>query len=129
MVETIVDSASPVAVGNSLPHARSRLLGNGIWFLVTLLLTFWLIRSVLGSPENEKPPHHETRMLDVPEGPGVSSEVMGVQVATEEAGIQIFRGKLLVPAATAYEKLTLALRGNAVHRRHCQRRLITSTGY
>lgn len=88
------------------------LLGGGIWFFVTFFITFWLIRAVLGSPNDAKPPEKpQARMLDPLEEPSAVREVMGVQVATEEAGIRIFRGNLLVAAATAYEKLKLALHG------------------
>lgn len=90
------------------------ILGGGVWFLVTLLISMWLIHAVLGSAIKEKPEEPKTRMLDVSEEPSAVREVMGVQVATEEAGIQIFRGKLLVPAAAAYERLKVALRGSVV---------------
>jgi membrane-associated protease RseP (regulator of RpoE activity) len=90
------------------------LLRGGIWFLVTLLISVWLIWAILGAPEKEKRTEPEMRMLDAKEEPGAVREVMDIRVATEEAGIKVFHGKLSVTPAIAYEKLKLALRGSAV---------------
>lgn len=90
------------------------LVGGGVWFWITFLVSFWLIWAILGSPREAKTVEPEMRMLDDNEEPSAIREVMGVRIATEEAGIKVFRGRLLVPAATAYERLKLALRGEAV---------------
>lgn len=101
----------PLAVLFLLP-GRS-LVSGGLWFWLILIATFWLILAVLGSPR-ERPAEAQMRMLDVRDEPAAVREVMGVRVATEEAGVRVFRGKLLLPATSAYQKLKLAFRGNAV---------------
>lgn len=102
----------PLAVLFLTPGAA--ILGGGIWFFVTLLLSFWLVWSILGSPDEKKAAETGVRMLDANEEPSAVREVMGVRVATEESGIKVFRGKLSVPAAAAYETLKAAFRGRAV---------------
>ena len=89
-------------------------LGGGIWFLITVLLSFWLIRGILGSPMKCSRVEPQIHTLDTAEEPSAVREVMGIRVRTEEAGIKVFRGKLSVPAAIAYEKLKLAFRGSAI---------------
>lgn len=90
------------------------LVRGAIWFWLTFLLSFWLIWTILGSPKERRASEPEMRMLDDNEEPEVIREVMGGHVATEEQGIKVFRGRLAVPAASAYQKLKLALRGKAV---------------
>lgn len=47
-------------------------------------------------------------MLSEPELPSPVREVMNVRMATEEAGVQVFRGRLVESAAAAFEKLKRA---------------------
>jgi Zn-dependent protease len=90
------------------------LLRGGIWFWITLLVSFWLVRSILRPPTEDKAAEPQIRMLETDEEPSAIREVMGVNAAMEEAGIKVFRGKLLFPAATAYAKLKAAFRGSAI---------------
>lgn len=90
------------------------LLRGGIWFWVVFVVSFWLVRLVLGAPKEAKAAGPEIRMLETKEEPGAVREVMDVNVATEEAEIKVFRGNLSLPAAAAYEKLRAAFRGRAV---------------
>ena len=90
------------------------LLGGGIWFWLTLVVSFWVVWSLLGSPHENKAPEPQIRMLDENEEPSAVRDVMSVQVAVEESGIKVFRGRLSVSAATAYERLRAALRGKAL---------------
>jgi len=55
------------------------LLGRGIWFLVALIISMWLVHAVLGSAVKEKLAEPETRMLDASEEPSAVREVMGVK--------------------------------------------------
>ena len=89
-------------------------LTGGLWFWLTLLVSFWLVWSIVGTPEAAKPPEPQVRMLDENEEPGAVREVMNVQAALEEAGVKIFRGKLLVSAAVAYEKLKASLHEKSI---------------
>jgi membrane-associated protease RseP (regulator of RpoE activity) len=90
------------------------LLGGGAWLWIAFLVSFWLIWAMLGSPKEVKSVQPEMRMLADSEEPDAVRNVMGIRVATEQEGIKIFRGKLLVPAAAAYEKLKRAFGGEAV---------------
>ncbi len=87
---------------------------GAIWFWLTLAVSFWLAWSIFGSPNEDKATEPQIRMLETDEEPSAIREVMGVNVAMEEAGIQVFRGKLLLPAATVYEKLKATFRGKAI---------------
>jgi membrane-associated protease RseP (regulator of RpoE activity) len=84
-------------------------LVGGVWFWLVLLLTFWLTWAILGTPPKEPPeiPEPEVRFLSPSEQPAVVREVMDVQLATERAGIQVFRGKLREPGQTILERLKL----------------------
>lgn len=103
---------SPLAILFLLPGRN--LVTGGIWFWLTLLVTFWLILSLLGSSREEKPTEPQIRMLGENEEPSAIREVMNVRAAIEESGVKVFRGKLLVPPPLAYEKLKGALRGEAI---------------
>ncbi len=87
---------------------------SGWMFWLVLVLCFWLIWSVLGPPAGDKTPQPEVRMLSPGDQPEPVRAVMDVRFATEESGMRLFRGKLLVPAAAAYQKLKAAFRGQAV---------------
>ena len=97
----------PLAVLFLLPGG-GLFLGGG-WFWLTLLLTWLLMWMVLGRAASREGAHEQLpRMLHEPEQPEAIREVMNVQIATEEAGIQVFRGKLRESAAAAYTKLKAA---------------------
>jgi membrane-associated protease RseP (regulator of RpoE activity) len=84
---------------------------GGIWFWFALLLCFWLIFSILGRPMEEMEQAQqaqEPRTLAEPDQPEAVREVMNVRIATEEAGVQIYRGRLRESASAAFEKLKLA---------------------
>lgn len=80
---------------------------GGIWFWFVLLLCFWIIWSLLGAPadEGEAVVEIEPRMLAESEQPAAVREAMNVRIATEEAGVQVFRGRLREAADVAYTKL------------------------
>ena len=98
----------PLAVLFLLPGGG--LLGGGLWFWMALLLCFWVIWMLFGMSEEtaEEIQKLESRMLHEEEQPAPIREVMDVRIATEQAGVQVFRGRLREAAATVYEKLKRA---------------------
>jgi membrane-associated protease RseP (regulator of RpoE activity) len=91
--------------------------GGGIfdsfWFWLLLALTFWLTWAALGKPKDAgpkttPPPQAEPRMILPEEEPEVVDEVMDVKLAMEQAGTQLFRGRLREPANKAFENLKRA---------------------
>lgn len=91
-------------------------LMTGMWFWMVLLLSFWMIWLFLGVPASEAGEVMETepRMLIESEQPQVIRDAMNVRIATEEAGIQVFRGRLREPATVAFEKLKRSLSDGTV---------------
>jgi membrane-associated protease RseP (regulator of RpoE activity) len=86
-------------------------LAGGLWFWTALLLCWWLIWALLGTPKGEIEKieeEHALRALPEPEQPEAVREVMNVRLATEEAGVQVFRGRLRESAGAAFEKLKRA---------------------
>lgn len=84
---------------------------SGLWFWLVLLLCWWLIWSMLGMPKEKTAQlekAEEPRMLALPEQPQAVREVMNVREATEEAGVQVYRGRLREPASAAFDKLKRA---------------------
>ena len=97
----------PLAILFLLPGGG--LFAGGMWFWFTLLLTWLLMWMVCGGAAKREPAEEQgPRMLPEPEQPETVREVMNVQIATEEAGIQVFRGRLRESAAAAYAKLKAA---------------------
>ena len=101
----------PLAVLFLLPGGG--LLGGGLGFWLVLLLSSWLIWMLIGrsrtcgvgAQDPTETAEMGPRMLNPDEQPDPVREVMDVRVATEEAGVQVFRGRLRESAAAAYEKL------------------------
>lgn len=81
---------------------------GAFWFWITLLLCWWLIWTMLGRPKEAAPDAHEPRTLAESELPETVREVMNVREATEEAGVQIYRGRLRESASGAFDKLKQA---------------------
>ena len=71
--------------------------------ILNIFLLFRLFRTKPAPVEVIRP-----RMIFPEDQPAVVREVMDVCVATDEGGVRIFRGPLLEPANTAYEKLKAA---------------------
>jgi membrane-associated protease RseP (regulator of RpoE activity) len=93
------------------------LVGGGLlWFWIVLAVCFAIVWMLLGSPQDAREPAEETgpRVLSAEDQPAAVTEVMDVQLATEQAGIQVFRGRLREAAATAYEKLRTAFSDRTV---------------
>lgn len=95
-----------------LPPVLLFLLPSGsmmgvIWFWLLLLISFWLVWMVIGSPRAENPGLLESvpRMLHENEQPEAVREAMDVRIATEEGGVQVFRGELREPPASVFERL------------------------
>src|SRR5262245_5603342 len=86
------------------------LVRGGPWFWLALLLCFWVIRALLGPTPRaaESAAEPAFQMLPPEEQPEVVREVMDVGLATEQAGVRTFHGRLREPAATAYDKLQRA---------------------
>lgn len=87
------------------------LIHGGFWFWIAVLLCWALIWGIIGLPREpiqEIEEEHEMRMLAEPEQPDAVREVMKVRMATVEAGVQVFRGRLRESATTAFEKLKQA---------------------
>lgn len=95
------------------------LVAGGLWFWMVLLLCTWMLWLLLGVPraQGEETPEPATaapRMLHEAEQPASVREVMNVRVATEEAGVSIFRGGLRESASDAFTKLKRSLSDRAV---------------
>jgi membrane-associated protease RseP (regulator of RpoE activity) len=86
------------------------LLSGGLWFWIVLLLCFSVIWMLLGGGAEaaaaESRP--EPTVLAPEDQPSVVREVMDVAVATQRAGVLVFRGRLREPAADTFEKLKAA---------------------
>jgi Zn-dependent protease len=90
--------------------------GGVVWLWVAVLASLGLVWAFLGrsrvtagrAPEIQPQPIYET------EQPEPVKEVMDVRVAVEDAGVQIFRGRLRESAAAAYQKLKHALGAQTV---------------
>lgn len=95
----------PIVVLFLLPTGG--LLGGGLWFWLVLLLCFAMIWAILGGGSEattvESKP--QLRMIPPEEQPPAIRDAMEVKLATEQAGVRVFRGPLKEPAATAYDKL------------------------
>ena len=103
----------PLAILFLLPGGG--LFFGGGWFWLTLLLTWLLMWMVLGrSRRRETAEEQGPRMLHEPEQPEAVREVMNVRFATEENGIQVFRGRLRESASAAHAKLKAAFAPRAV---------------
>ena len=92
-------------------------LAVGVWFWLALLVSFWLIAAIAGMPKAEPARAEQSgpRMLPESEQPDAVREVMSVNVATEDAtGVRIFRGRLRLSAASAYERLSRVFSGQSV---------------
>lgn len=91
------------------------LLG-GMWFWMLLLLCFWMLWMMVGVPADEGEAVAETqpRMLHEIDQPAVIRDAMDVRIATEEGGVQVFRGRLRESPAVTYEKLKSALSEHTV---------------
>ncbi len=88
------------------------LVYGGFWFWIAVLLCWALIWGILGVPKEVVPTleeEHELRVLAEQEQPEAVREVMKVRMATAEAGVQIFRGRLRESASTAFDKLKRAV--------------------
>ncbi len=92
-------------------------LAFGVWFWIALVVCFWLIAAIVGTPQAELTPAEGAgpRMLPETEQPAAVKEVMSVNVATEDAdGVRLFRGRLRLSAAEAHERLRRAFGGQSV---------------
>ncbi len=91
------------------------LLG-GMWFWMVLLFCFLMVWMLLGVPgdEGEAMVEIEPRMLHESDQPAAIREAMDVRIATEEQGVQVFRGRLREPATAVFEKIKSALSDRTV---------------
>jgi membrane-associated protease RseP (regulator of RpoE activity) len=92
-------------------------LATGVWFWLALLVCFWLIATMAGMPTADADRGEDIgpRMIAETEQPDVIKEIMSVNVATEGGGgIRVFRGRLRVSAASAYERLRGAFSGQSM---------------
>ncbi len=99
----------PLIVLFLLPGAGMML--GGFWFWFVLMLCFLLIWSLLGAPVDQPQAgiELEPRMLSESQQPEAVREAMNVRIATEEDGVQVFRGRLRESADATYAKLKHAL--------------------
>lgn len=85
---------------------------SGMWLWIVLLICFWivwfLIANLTSAIRNKTHVESGLRMLQESEQPQIIRNAMNVRIATEEAGVQVFRGRLLEPATTVFEKLKQA---------------------
>jgi membrane-associated protease RseP (regulator of RpoE activity) len=98
----------PLVILFFLPSGN--LLGGGLWFWVILLICFSVIWFILGGDSDvvKAQPEPELRMIPPEEQPAIVRELMEVVVATEQAGVRVFRGRLRESASAVYEKLKSA---------------------
>src|SRR5690606_20953548 len=77
------------------------------WFWLVLLVCFFMIRALFTStPEAvEGVAEPEIQVLSPETQQDVVREVMNVGLATQEAGVQVFHGRLREPAESAFDKL------------------------
>lgn len=106
----------PLAVVFLLPGGG--LFFGGMWFWLALLLCFWFVWLMLGTPDDAEaaavPGPAGPRVLTAEEQPNVVREVLDVRLATEQHGVQAFRGPLKEPPEVAFEKLKQASGPQAV---------------
>lgn len=104
----------PLAVVFLMPGGG--FVAGGFLFWVALLICFWMIAKILGTPEAVgQPEPRGPRMLPDDEHPQAVREVMTVNVATEGAdGVQIFRGQLRQPPHEAFAALKRTSVGGTV---------------
>jgi Zn-dependent protease len=85
---------------------------ESMWLWMVLLICIWMIWFLIANLTSaiRDKTHVESglRMLQESEQPQIIRNAMNVRIATEEAGIQVFRGRLLEPATTVFEKLKQA---------------------
>ena len=94
----------PVVVLLLLPGGT--FLTGGLWFWLILLACIWLIWMMVAPMEApEDTEEAGPRMLSEAEQPDVVRESMNVRVATEEAGVRVFRGRLRQSPEATYERL------------------------
>lgn len=98
----------PLAVLFLLPSGA--LVRGGPWFWLALVLCFFAIRALLISSAMpaETAAEPEFQMLPPEKQQDVVREVMDVGLATEQAGVRTFHGRLREPAVTVYDKLQRA---------------------
>jgi membrane-associated protease RseP (regulator of RpoE activity) len=99
----------PIVVLFLLPTGG--LLGGGLWFWLVLLLCFAMIWAILGGDSEATRAESKPQLRTIPpeEQPPAVRDAMEVGLATEQAGVRVFRGPLKEPAATAYDRLKTAL--------------------
>jgi membrane-associated protease RseP (regulator of RpoE activity) len=85
-----------------------RLLVGVFWFWVLMLICFWVVW-LLMARFGQKTIATEPEVHLLADQPEPIREVMDIQLAQEDSGIQIFRGRLREPAETAFPKLKQAL--------------------
>jgi membrane-associated protease RseP (regulator of RpoE activity) len=78
------------------------IMAQVLWFWALTLMTLWLLFAILGAPRQARADPRELRDDEQPEP---IREIMDVEEAAEQNGVQIFRGHLREPASSAYEKL------------------------
>lgn len=85
------------------------MLSEGLWFWLILLMCVWMLWMMLAAGREEKTPQDVEqagpRMLGVEEQPHTIRELMDVRIATEEADVRVFRGRLKTSAETAFLRL------------------------
>ena len=95
----------PLAILFLLPGGG--LFAGGIWFWLTLLLTWLLLWMILGSRSvSQAAAEPEPRVLHESDQPPLIRELMNVRTAEEEeGGVRIFRGRLRESAEEAFVRL------------------------
>jgi len=108
----------PIAVLFLLPGGGLFFTGV-LWYWIVLLISIGVIWALLGGPRTSQATtgsgesltgedDQSLRMLTEAELPLPVQEVMTVRMATEEEGVQVFRGRLRQSAALAFERLKAA---------------------
>ena len=97
----------PLVALLSLPGGS--MLTGGIWIWLILLMCFWMV-SMMVIGTGSKSAGDETvvegpRVLLLEEQPETVRQLMNVQIATEEMGVAVFRGRLKGPADEAFTRL------------------------
>jgi len=84
-----------------------RMLGEAWWWIwLVVLLCIILAWAFLGSPDEVATrPTPEPRMLEPEARPAAVEAVMDVRLATEQQGVEVFRGRLKESPESAYQRL------------------------
>lgn len=84
------------------------LMAGIFWFWLLMLMALWGVWVFLSRSNHRTREAYQLEQHTLTEEPESIREVMDVQLAVEQEGVQIYRGHLREPASVAYDKLKRA---------------------